>query len=374
MFDFEGSHNEISETKQAPDIKNKPSDEVGSLNDSELEPCPEKTENEEKTAEPDISEPEEGDISDPEDPNEKELLAPEAEHDPFADIPESDGDTNDNLGTTEKNDSEVNDQNLNNDRELPLFHEQESGDGAFDESGRSPEARTEESEKELSPSTEKTDPSDKTDWERTSLTPEQERQMREMDEEGELDIPEVDPDWEEPEERKKHLPTNRTGRFEGERGNSAFYPNNEEALEKMKEYGQDHVDYRDGNPDFSPFTKYNTPFGEIDGQIEIPHMTDNRENPSWEHGRRPDGTKHDPHYDLGNFTQADYELSKKMGEKMSPAEIEKFRKDNNLTWHECPDGKTMQLVPSEIHDACRHSGGVSEQKYRQAWGDITAPY
>lgn len=33
-------------------------------------------------------------------------------------------------------------------------------------------------------------------------------------------------------------------------------------------------------------------------------------------------------------------------------------------------GKTVQLVPTAIHDACCHSGGVSEQKYRSAMGDI----
>ena len=34
------------------------------------------------------------------------------------------------------------------------------------------------------------------------------------------------------------------------------------------------------------------------------------------------------------------------------------------------NGKTVQLVPTAIHDACCHSGGVSEQKYRSAMGDI----
>ena len=213
---------------------------------------------------------------------------------------------------------------------------------------------------------------DGTDWERTSLTPEQEALCNEMVDAGELDIPQEDPDWQEPERNTAHLPSEKTGTFDGERGNSAFHPSNEAALAKMQEYGRDTVDYKDGNPDFSPFTQHDTPYGKMDGQVEIPHMTTNRENPTWEYGRRPNGTGHDPNYDLGNFAQADNELSKKMG-NMTPEEVAEYRKNNKLTWHECPDGKTMQLVPAEIHDACRHSGGVSEQAYRQAMGDITAP-
>lgn len=213
---------------------------------------------------------------------------------------------------------------------------------------------------------------DGTDWDRTSLTPEQEAQMKEMDDAGEIDIPHENPDWQEPEQKDAHLPTDKTGTFDGERGDSAFHPNDQAALDKMNEYGRDTVDYCDGHPDFSPFTQHDTPYGQMDGQVEIPHMTENRENPAWDYGRRPAGTSHDPNYDLGNFAQADNALSEKMG-NMTPEQVEAYRKDNGLTWHECPDGKTMQLVPTEIHDACRHSGGVSEQKYRQAMGDITAP-
>ena len=105
-------------------------------------------------------------------------------------------------------------------------------------------------------------------------------------------------------------------------------------------------------------------------------MTDNRKNPTWEFGRRPSGTSHDPNYDLGNFAQADNSLLERIRETYPDATVDDivaFRESNNLTWHECADGKTMQLVPTEIHDACRHSGGVSEMKYRMAWGDIELP-
>ena len=105
-------------------------------------------------------------------------------------------------------------------------------------------------------------------------------------------------------------------------------------------------------------------------------MTDQRENPSWDFGDRPRGAGHDPRYDLGNFAQADNVLLERVQQIIPEANVQDivaFRKENQLTWHECADGKTMQLIPTAIHDACRHSGGVSEMKYRMAYGDIELP-
>lgn len=43
--------------------------------------------------------------------------------------------------------------------------------------------------------------------------------------------------------------------------------------------------------------------------------------------------------------------------------VRKFRKEKRLTWHEVPDGHTMQLIPASIHKACPHSGAVELCKY-----------
>lgn len=213
---------------------------------------------------------------------------------------------------------------------------------------------------------------DGTDWDNSSLTAEQAEQLKEMDENDELEIPEVDENWEEPELKDSHLPTEKSGEFEGERGNSAFHPNDEAALERMKEYGVDSIDYRNGDVDFDPVSKHQYNGREVDSNVEIGHMTGDRGNPSWDFGRRPNGSSHDPNYDIGNFAQADNALAEKTG--MSLEEIEDMKKSLNLTWHECPDGKTMQLVPTEIHDACSHSGGVAVRKFLQKMGDITANF
>ena len=199
------------------------------------------------------------------------------------------------------------------------------------------------------------------------------------EEQDEFSAYEQDEEWMDPEHSLIHLPSNQTGQFTGEIGNSEFIPAKESALKKMADYGRASVEYKDNYPDFTPFSTHDTPWGKLDTKVEIGHMTDQRSNPALENGeRRPRGRKHDPEFELGNFAQADNELCKRVramegGESVSPKEIENYREENGLTWHECADGKTMQLIPRDIHSACPHSGGVSEMKYRQAWGDITMP-
>lgn len=217
---------------------------------------------------------------------------------------------------------------------------------------------------------------DDTDWTRTSLRSDEEALLNEMEENGEIEFLEENPDLPDPEHTALHLPSEKTGDFSGERGNSEFRPLDEEALSKMNEYGKDFVDYKDNYPDFSPFTEHDSKWGKINGQVEIGHMTDNRQNGAWEYGRRPDGTSHNPDYDIGNFAQADNAIAEELRNEfpdIKGEDIEAFRTANQLVWHECADGKTMQLVPIEIHEACKHSGGVSEMKYRMEWGDVTRP-
>lgn len=168
----------------------------------------------------------------------------------------------------------------------------------------------------------------------------------------------------------------KTGDFSGERGNSNFYPADKEAVSKLEEFGQSSVTYRNNHPDFSPFTSYSDEkLGDIKGEVKIGHMTTNRENPTFDYGRRTDS--HRPSENLGNFGQADNELAKNLskskGREITGKDIAEYRKDHKLTWHECEDGVTMQLVPSEIHKACPHSGGVAEIKsvYREIEKDKT---
>ena len=103
--------------------------------------------------------------------------------------------------------------------------------------------------------------------------------------------------------------------------------------------------YSNGYPDFLPFTTQTTPWGIIQFSEEIGHMTESRVFCDKINRRNPDL-------------------------KLTLTQFRSWYKRAKLTIHECADGKTVQLVPTAIHDACCHSGGVSEQKYRSAMGDI----
>lgn len=131
------------------------------------------------------------------------------------------------------------------------------------------------------------------------------------------------------------------GHWDGERGNSNWYPDpdfvpgkaNPEGKtwsEILSKYGIDHIPFKDGEPDFSEISK---------GTVEIEPFSDSRTD---------------------NFDKADIELAKQKG--CTPEEVAKWRKENGYTWHECKDMKTIQKVPSEVHNNVPHSGGISEAK------------
>lgn len=143
------------------------------------------------------------------------------------------------------------------------------------------------------------------------------------------------------------------GEWSGERGNSTWHPDGEyippekspenrkpysnpenktwnEILEK---YGIDGIPFRDGFPDFSEVSR---------GTVEIE---------GFETGGSDAKNR--------NFAKADIELAKQKG--CSPEDVEKWRKENNYTWHECEDKKTMQKVPNEIHANIPHDGGRSQE-------------
>ena len=136
------------------------------------------------------------------------------------------------------------------------------------------------------------------------------------------------------------------GHWEGERGNSKWFPNRDEIPKNpltnpdgltwgqiLDKYGIDGIEFKNEEPDFSPVAK---------GTVEIDHFTDNR------YGKR------------GNFDQACERLAEQRG--CTKEEVKAWMKENKYTWHERSDCKTMDKVPTEIHGNIRHSGGISEAK------------
>ncbi len=154
-----------------------------------------------------------------------------------------------------------------------------------------------------------------------------------------------------------------SGNFVGETNNSLFIPTNSEALKLIELYGYKGVEYKNGQPDFTPFSVHDTMFGILECTVEIGHMTSYRENPHYEYGRR--SSYHAEAEDIGNYAQADIALAKKYN--LSPKDIKKWRESSDppLTWHECADMKTVQLIPTIINHCCPHVGGTSWAKYGQ---------
>lgn len=140
------------------------------------------------------------------------------------------------------------------------------------------------------------------------------------------------------------------GKWEGEPGESKFIPSDKTekgraAIDKLSEYGMDGIEYKNCEPDYSKC---------CEATVQIDNMTATR---------------------YKNFDQADKKLAeqwsneKKFGqEKWTDEDIEKYRKENNLSWHERCDTKTMDLVSRDIHggdtSVFLHSGGVAECKAR----------
>ena len=161
-------------------------------------------------------------------------------------------------------------------------------------------------------------------------------------------------------DRIKHTPVDsENGHWEGNRGESKFIPSEKTELgrvgkEKLAEYGLDGIPYIDGFPDYSKCNE---------GTVKIDKMTENRYDYSDDAGNRQSG----------NYSQADTKLSEKWNEEKrdgktdwTASDVRDFRRENELSWHECGDTKTMNLVSRDIHGVDTsvfiHSGGVAEIK------------
>lgn len=131
------------------------------------------------------------------------------------------------------------------------------------------------------------------------------------------------------------------GEWIGERGNSKWCPDKDYVPKKsnpegktwaeiLKKHEINDINFKDGEPDFSCISRET---------VEIKNFSNDRSD---------------------NFDKADLELAKRRC--CLPEEIKKWRKENGYTWHECKDMKTMQKVPSIVHNNISHSGGISEVK------------
>jgi hypothetical protein len=125
-----------------------------------------------------------------------------------------------------------------------------------------------------------------------------------------------------------------SGHWSGERGESDFVLDKTFKLSDGTEITK--VTYKNAVPDFSPYAK---------GEVNIQGMTNSRSS---------------------NFRQADRALAeywnkiKYEGKSWTKADVEAYRAENNLTWHEMSNMESMQLVPYDVNQIFSHFGGVAE--------------
>lgn len=151
-------------------------------------------------------------------------------------------------------------------------------------------------------------------------------------------------------ERLKQTPIS-DGHWTGERGESKFILDKNSDKGKgvkkfLDEAGVDGVEYKNAEPIFSPFSI---------GTVQIEGMSA---------------------YRTCNFGLASEKLAQKWNEEKrdnkdnwTAGDIKDYKDENNLTWHERCDTKTMDLVPTEINLNFSHSGGVAECKARDNMED-----
>ncbi|WP_342566708.1 T7SS effector LXG polymorphic toxin [Psychrobacillus sp. FSL K6-4046] len=152
----------------------------------------------------------------------------------------------------------------------------------------------------------------------------------------------VEPKYSSYEQRVKTTPVNK-GEWSSERAESLFISDKTGEIKKyLDKAGVDGVEYKNGMPDFSSFSK---------GEIKLENMTNDRKS---------------------NFSIADEELAKKWStpdQKWTTEDIADWREDNKYTWHELNDLETIQLVPSKINSVFKHLGGVGEYNIKVKLGE-----
>ena len=191
------------------------------------------------------------------------------------------------------------------------------------------------------------------------------------------------------EKRIAQTPSEESNRWEGQRGESCCLPGNDRSKAILDAKGIKGIEYENGVPDFSPVSESTVKIGNMnaaqrDRNRDLVDGYDAKGKTIYAH-RDEDGQLYNgspyadknstsdlnmKYYNPSNYTQADILTAEQWskdgrdGKKWTAEDVAQYRKDNNLTWHECNDCETMMLVPSEINSDFGHLGGVSEIKRR----------
>ena len=133
-------------------------------------------------------------------------------------------------------------------------------------------------------------------------------------------------------ERISRTPTSNVVWQSGERGHGLCLSTKAEINALLSENGEIGIQYKNGIPDFTPVEL---------ARVVVDKITTSRPR---------------------NFAAANMKLCEELNLTREQVRLMRSSSQGNLTWHECNDRKTMQLLQKEIHDTFRHLGGVSELK------------
>lgn len=137
----------------------------------------------------------------------------------------------------------------------------------------------------------------------------------------------------------------------GVRGESKFVPESESIRETLAEYGVDGIEYHEALPDFAPVSRFNAFLDEEDYGKSDPEQFQMCTLALQEEVI--------PDPDTGRVLNPD--LAAQFSEDQL-ADIAEGIIPEGFTWHHDAEPGTMRLVPTDVHQACRHLGG------RSLWG------
>lgn len=144
--------------------------------------------------------------------------------------------------------------------------------------------------------------------------------------------------------------------FTGERGNSKCIPKDKDSslAKTLNDCGVDGIEYKNGVADLSPTSK---------AEVQIDHMVGGTgkmgtEARQWNFGQADNAMASELNADPSAASRLG--ITPKNGDSFTASDVSRYRTDNNLTWHELNDTKTMQLVPTEVNAKFTHLGGVGE--------------
>jgi len=137
----------------------------------------------------------------------------------------------------------------------------------------------------------------------------------------------------------------------GQRGESKFVPDDPDVQKTLQDNGVDGINYNDCYPDMSPVSKFDAYLDPED------YLKSDRDQFQMCNDSLADAVLPDP--DTGEIENPE------LAAQFTPdqlADIEAGDTPDGYTWHHDVDSGHMQLVPTDVHQACRHAGG------RSVWG------